>query len=459
MTRPTDPLFDQRIADWLEEDPAHAPSQVLDTVLAALPSIPGPRASRAPRRLLATPSSARWLVAATVVIGVVVFGGALYLLQPREAAVGNPSEMPSPSSSSVQPTAAFWTATASLPTPHYGHTATLLPDGKVLVAGGLLRNGATASAWLYDPSTGTWTATRNMVTPRQFASATLLLNGKVLVAGGGSTASGADSTSAELFDPSTGTWRATANMVRPHSQATATLLPNGQVLAAGGGTGTPSTATAELYNPDTGSWTATKNMTAPRQDQTATLLPDGKVLIAGGYDDTITAANGGIPEDVASAELFDPATGSWVATGSMADPRGGQMATLLPDGKVLVTGGVGGGPGAIVAELYDPDARAWTRAGSTPLDSETATLLPDGTVLVAFGGRAAELYNSGTGSWTATASGSTDVGYLATATLLPDGTVLVVGGEGNGVDYASAELYHPTTPIAVPPSGDLAPGP
>ena len=445
--------FDRTLAGWFEADASSpAPAGDLDRGLDATrrrrprPVWLAGLGSRWVDEADHAQQSFRWRVIAAVVLGLCAAGGLLYLLRPSQPAVGSPSERPSPSSSSVEPTAAFWTVTASLPTPHYGHTATLLPDGKVLVAGGLITaiNSATATAWLYDPSRGTWTTTGNMVMPRSFATATLLLSGKVLVAGGNVSDSLGDTTSAELYDPSTGTWRATGNMVRPHSQATATLLANGHVLVAGGGTSIPTTATAELYNPDTGSWTATGNMTTPRMDHTATQLPNGEVLVAGGTDYTDLNSSPTVFKVAASAELYDPGTGSWAVTGSMSTQRTGQTATILPDGKVLVTGGVGGGSSdTIGAELYDPDARAWTRAGSTPVPSETATLLPDGTVLVAFGGRPAELYNSGTGSWTTTASGSTDVGADATATLLPDGTVLVVGGEGNGVDYASAELYHP----------------
>ena len=183
-------------------------------------------------------------------------------------------------------------------------------------------------------------------------------------------------------------------------------------------------------------------MTTRRRNHTATLLPGGKVLVVGGYDDTITAANG--EEVLASAELYDPGTGSWTATGKMATQRVAPTATLLPDGQVLVAGGLGSA--AIVAELYDPANGSWTEAGSPPGDVLTATLLPDGTVLVTFCCRHAELYDPGAGSWTATARQSTDIGNGTTATLLPDGTVLEAGGEGRGADFASAELYHPASP-------------
>jgi hypothetical protein len=138
-------------------------------------------------------------------------------------------------------------------------------------------------------------------------------------------------------------------MAIARSCETATLLPNGNVLVAGGRIiqGPDSLASAELYDPQSGVWSATQAMVAPRGCHTATLLPDGKVLVAGG-----TGGDGSALAALASADLYDPASGTWSATASMVAARRGHTATLLPDGKVLVAGG--GGIGPTSAELYDP---------------------------------------------------------------------------------------------------------
>jgi Bacterial Ig-like domain (group 2)/Galactose oxidase, central domain/HYR domain len=249
-----------------------------------------------------------------------------------------------------------------------------------------------------------------------------------------------------------GTWSPTGSMTAARSHFTAKLLPSGKVLVAGGiDCGSCSfvpVASAELYDPVTGTWSATGNMTAARADHTATLLPTGKVLVNGG--------DGGVIGGLASAELYDPAAGTWSPTGSMTEARIYNTATLLPrTGQVLVAGYGCCIVPVVTAELYDIATGTWSPTGSmTALRlRHTATLLPSGQVLVAGseanGGVAvatAEIYSPEFGTWSATGS-MTAPRILHTATLLPSGKVLVAGGIPGtgtlGTPVASAELYDP----------------
>ncbi|HJU10495.1 MAG TPA: kelch repeat-containing protein, partial [Candidatus Binataceae bacterium] len=198
---------------------------------------------------------------------------------------------PMQSAELYDPVSATWMATGSLGHRRSEHTATLLPNGKVLVAGGFDSGFPTMSAELYDPATGTWTATGSLTAARADHTATLLPNGKVLVAGGYGLLS-----SAELYDPASGTWTATGSLATARADQTARLLPNGKVLAAGG-----HTMSAELYDPASGTWASTASLATGRLLHTATLLPNGKVLVAGGEDTSLHI--------LASAELYNVGLG------------------------------------------------------------------------------------------------------------------------------------------------------
>ncbi len=170
------------------------------------------------------------------------------------------------------PTSGTFATVANLNIARASHTSTLLPNGKVLIAGGGYPTNSVNSAELFDPATGSFTLTGEMSSARHYATATLLLNGKALITGGGNAV-------AELYDPATGTFTATGSMVADRMWHTATLLPDGTVLIAGG---YPGSASTEIYNPATGSFTPGPGMSNGRFSHTATLLPDGSVLVAGG---------------------------------------------------------------------------------------------------------------------------------------------------------------------------------
>jgi uncharacterized protein YjdB len=348
-----------------------------------------------------------------------------------------------------------WFPTGSMSTARFAHSATLLPNGTVLVAGGaVLLDGDAAdtildSAEIYNPNTGTWTLTGNLTARRMEHTATLLPNGTVLVAGGGGEYAW---TSAETYNPSTGTWTPTGSLTTGREGHTATLLPNGTVLVAGG-TAIDITvlASAEIYNPSTGIWTPTGSLATARVNHTATLLPNGTVLVAGGINPPIGV--------LASAEIYDPGTGTWTSTASLIVPVEDHTATLLPNGTVLVAGGMDPLWGVyFTAQIYDPVAGTWAATGNLTSSRayHTATLLTNGTVLAAGGisvvcpcrpvisaEATAEIYNPNTGIWTPTGNLTTARSYHS-ATLLQNGLVLVAGGyDYSDAEYlAGAEIYY-----------------
>jgi hypothetical protein len=328
--------------------------------------------------------------------------------------------------------------TGSMDVARDGHTATLLANGEVLVAGGENNStGFLSSAELYNPSTGKWTLTGSLAVARFGHNAVRLANGQVLLAGGldPNACCGAPSlATAELYNPSTGAWTATGSMSVGRYQFALTLLPNGEVLAAGGDNST----SAELYNPMTGTWTSTGSMATVASSAGSVLLQNGQVFLFG------------------PPQLYNSTTGTWTATTSPSQGGSGPFV-LLQNGNVFVDG-----------DLYNPSTAQWTLLPPPPCTTSkqnceaAGALLKTGKVLVAGGitsvnaqpypiaetNGLAALFDPSTLTWTTT--GSMNISRIAQAmTLLPNGQVLVSGGEtfvkhlGHLVPIASAELYTP----------------
>lgn len=380
---------------------------------------------------------------------------------PSQTATPTPSPTPAPT----------FVATGSMNVARMDATATLLRNGKVLIAGGspetgdLAGNTVLASAEIYDPAVGKFTITGSMRTARSNAAAARLPDGRVLIAGGygcrntkncspNDSTSGLDCiASAELYDPGTGKFTATGSMSAPRCNATATPLPDGRVLVLNGGS-----EVAELYDPDTGRFSRDGSLRGAYQGSSgasmggagtasATLLSNGKVLVLG--------PTGGGP----TAELFDPATGksAWLSLRlpPAVAPGPGyfgsyESATTLKDGRVLLS---------ILDFLivYDPNAGTFASSGSISDPGtwivEPPTLLADGRLLFAggFGETAAmeESANSAAGLYDP-AQGYRAIAPMPqaragnTATLLTDGTVLIAGGTSDlGSALASAVLFKP----------------
>jgi hypothetical protein len=322
------------------------------------------------------------------------------------------------------------------------HTATLLADGRVLVAGGAGDHGPTASVHIWEPTSGRWTPAASMSVPRAGHFADRLTDGRVLAVGG--TLPGADA-GAEVYDPRADDWTATIPMATARSGGSGVMLGDGQVVIAGGWGDAGPVTTVEVLDPATLMWAARGTLQGNGPQLPLVALPDGNIL-----------ALGSRPPLGASPEIYHPATG---ASSPAATPPMTRVsaAVLLPDGRVLA---LGGGPelgGAPAAALYEPVSNTWSSTaapGSAPFDGSTLTLLPDNRVLLAGGTvlsgspprgevtAAAQIYDPASGTWSPTAD-MTSPRSGHTATLLADGRVLVVGGATRAGALASAEIFDP----------------
>jgi Galactose oxidase, central domain len=362
----------------------------------------------------------RSLVVLTALIAGMTVGCKNYASVPY--ATGAPSGGPNGSGGSSGSALPNLTPIGNMTTPRAGHTATLLPDGRVLVAGG---DATGRTAELYDPSTRTFTPTGSMTTSRGPHAAILLTNGKVLIVGG------AQDLSAELYDSATGTFTATGKMIA-EGGIPATQLQDGRVLVAG--------VNAEIYDPATGSFALTVAYPDPNAVWgTATLLADGRVLLTG----CAMACS------VGATELYNPKANTFSPTGPMVGWNDVNTATLLVNGRVLIVGNAQSDGSPDDAEVYDPVAGTFSSIGKTNAPHKFAPAVALGGAVLVFGaqlpdgsgGQAVDGYNIAPNDFASDLN--MKVGrYSHTATTLPDNTVLIVGGyTGTLSPTSSAEIF------------------
>lgn len=339
-----------------------------------------------------------------------------------------------------------WTTAGNLTRARWHATATVLQNGRVLVAGGESTGFVTTqTAELYDPNTRTWAATGSMQVRRRDHRAARLQNDNIMVTGGFDDVTSSVTATVESYNQTSGTWSSLASMVSVRRFHTATVLQSGDVLVTGGITQKPTLAAAEIYNHNTNAWHATTDMQSPQQQHTATLLNNGNVLVVG--------------FNAPEAQIFNPSTSTWTATPAMAAPRLGHAAMILTDGRVLVAGGLGidrfGNLSSTkVAEIYNPSANTWTRVGSTTYghaDGVTANRLNSGRVVIVGEDTAnsprtiPEVFDPTWGTWTPTPTlNSPHSGHVSAR--LGSGRILVAGGQDlSGNLVLTSEEFDSTT--------------
>jgi hypothetical protein len=327
-----------------------------------------------------------------------------------------------------------------------GHTVTTLPDFRVLIVGGKDSHGQVlASTEIYDPTTEKFSRHATMSVPREGHIAAVLEDAKIVIAGGKSRG-GATLASTEDYDYETGKFTVRGNMHARRFRPTATTLRDGRILVTGGEDGNVPLDSAETYDVLTGKWTLVGKMTTARANHSATLLANGRVLIVGG--------TGAKHAALASAEIFDPKTNRFTAAANLHEARFSHTTALLSTGKVLIAGGASGPTAGDVlasAEIYDPQSGTFAPTGTpTAKLNEPRYKLPDsillldGRILIAGGAASAEIYDPRAGTFS-TVAGSLDAPryYLAIIQLM-DGSARIFGGaDAKGISTAKSWTYRP----------------
>jgi hypothetical protein len=326
------------------------------------------------------------------------------------------------------------------------HSAVALPDGRVLVTGGFDQSGLPRGAEMYDPSTGEFGELPSMITPRHSHTGTSLPAGSVLIVGGFGNREMTLS-AAEIFDPAMRVFSSTGPLAEARAGHVAVPLEDGRVLVAGGvGPDWKFLSTAEIYDPATGQFSGTGRMAVPRESHVAVRLLDGRVLVVGGHR--------GRGRDIvlhASAETYDPTTGAFTRDGDMRLPRHKHDAVVLPDGRVLVTGGSDERDDRGVydsSELFDPKTGTFVPGPTMRMPrykhAGSSVLLPSGLVLIGGGAPRAETYDHTTNAFALVPGDPRMAGQFSAVTLMNTGEALITGGYGNGGGpRSSAWLYQP----------------
>jgi len=359
-----------------------------------------------------------------------------------------------------------WIAAADISHPRHRHTATLLKDGRVLVAGGAddkWGESTLATCEIYDPATGQWSQAASMSTPRNSHTATLLKDGRVLVAGGYGGAGYATST-CEIYDPVSDRWTTIAPMLTQRFRHQMILLNDDSVLVVGGRRGNidrndvqdvwSPLASCEIYSISADKWTAAGAMNQIRVEFGIGLLPDGRVLVAGGIDKLDVVGQAGHPSiTTASCEIYDPVTNKWSYTDAFQSARNFVRLIGLDNNEILSVGGGFATDALRSCEIFTGEMDLWRSTGdlNEPRFVAEAVRLPNGDIMTVGGWNkvwssqtaSAELYDVSTGRWAALPSMATERGWH-TATLLNTGEILVVGGTSQANEaLKSCEIYQP----------------